>query len=282
LTLRFDGRTTCKARIFRVLAISLTLIGFVVSTVGIPVPVPKTPSGDGPRFMCEGHGCGCGSASQCWNDCCCFSKAERLAWAAERDVEVPASLLASNSGRLSARQSSTRDTAASDVETAAQSVTETDRSEVRRSADSKPLLVQVRPGELCVSPTRHSDESFGFALAADSVIADAADSRSCCSHSHQSVPGSRVTRSDKSAADNDLTGDADSTADNDESSVEWYSTIAAQKCRGAVGSLMMLSDPLGEPPVLMTFTPIECSEWLMEFGTLRLASPCWTPPVPPG
>lgn len=40
-------------------------------------------------FPCQQHGCGCSTAAQCWNACCCFSPRERLAWAREHGVETP-------------------------------------------------------------------------------------------------------------------------------------------------------------------------------------------------
>lgn len=45
----------------------------------------------GQRFACEGHACGCVSAEQCWNSCCCFSVRERLVWATANHVAPPAS-----------------------------------------------------------------------------------------------------------------------------------------------------------------------------------------------
>jgi len=40
-------------------------------------------------FPCAQRVCGCRSAEQCWRKCCCFSDAEKVAWADSRGVELP-------------------------------------------------------------------------------------------------------------------------------------------------------------------------------------------------
>lgn len=44
-------------------------------------------------FPCQDHACGCASAIDCWTQCCCFTDAERLAWARERGIEPPAEVV---------------------------------------------------------------------------------------------------------------------------------------------------------------------------------------------
>lgn len=51
-------------------------------------------SGSGERFPCEGCLCGCATAEQCWEDCCCHSLEERLVWAKTNGVTPPAKFLA--------------------------------------------------------------------------------------------------------------------------------------------------------------------------------------------
>src|SRR5262249_28300736 len=42
-------------------------------------------------FPCQGRPCGCASAADCWQgDCCCFTLAEKVAWADAHGVEPPA------------------------------------------------------------------------------------------------------------------------------------------------------------------------------------------------
>lgn len=46
------------------------------------------------RYPCESHGCGCQSAARCWNQCCCFSDAAKVAWAKRNGVDVPLTVAA--------------------------------------------------------------------------------------------------------------------------------------------------------------------------------------------
>ncbi len=41
-------------------------------------------------FPCQARACGCRSAKQCWKRCCCFTNAQKLAWAKANRVQVPA------------------------------------------------------------------------------------------------------------------------------------------------------------------------------------------------
>ncbi len=71
------------------LSAGLALGSYLAVAVGIPLPL----SGDKDRsrpFPCMDHPCGCRSAEQCWTHCCCFSPAERVAWARAHGVDVPA------------------------------------------------------------------------------------------------------------------------------------------------------------------------------------------------
>ncbi len=58
-------------------------------------------------FPCMDKACGCASAEQCFNDCCCNSPAETLAWARAHDV-APATL-ASLARRAAARPAKAAD-----------------------------------------------------------------------------------------------------------------------------------------------------------------------------
>lgn len=40
-------------------------------------------------FPCQNRPCGCKAATQCWTSCCCFSAAEKLAWAERNGVTPP-------------------------------------------------------------------------------------------------------------------------------------------------------------------------------------------------
>jgi hypothetical protein len=40
-------------------------------------------------FPCQSCACGCRTAEQCWTNCCCFTPAERFAWAEKNGVTPP-------------------------------------------------------------------------------------------------------------------------------------------------------------------------------------------------
>jgi hypothetical protein len=66
----------------------LMLLCYVATALGLPVPV--FPAKDCSRpFPCQDHFCGCQSASDCWQHCCCFTPEERASWALDRGVEAP-------------------------------------------------------------------------------------------------------------------------------------------------------------------------------------------------
>jgi hypothetical protein len=68
---------------------SLCLVCYLATALGMPIPTVPHKVSDQP-FPCQFHGCGCRSAEQCWGHCCCYTPAERLAWAQAHDVEPPA------------------------------------------------------------------------------------------------------------------------------------------------------------------------------------------------
>src|SRR5690606_13707137 len=77
----------------RVLRLSLTLgvlCGMLVGTTGFSV-APRMSLGG--AFPCEGNGCGCQSAAECWLGCCCLTPKQRLAWARQHGVTPPPELV---------------------------------------------------------------------------------------------------------------------------------------------------------------------------------------------
>lgn len=40
-------------------------------------------------FPCQNRPCGCKTAEQCWKKCCCFTNAQKLAWAQKHRVRAP-------------------------------------------------------------------------------------------------------------------------------------------------------------------------------------------------
>jgi len=68
----------------------LALVSYLAASVGLPVPVySQKPETDQP-FPCQGHGCGCRTAEQCWRHCCCFTPEQQWAWARSHHVKPPA------------------------------------------------------------------------------------------------------------------------------------------------------------------------------------------------
>src|SRR5690242_17590056 len=70
----------------------LALVGQFIALFGLPLPPVSAKDASNP-FPCQHHCCGCMSAAECWDHCCCFSAAERLAWARQHHATVPASLV---------------------------------------------------------------------------------------------------------------------------------------------------------------------------------------------
>jgi hypothetical protein len=76
------------SRLLRRLITAVALAAYLGSVWGYPLPQFAAVDASTP-FPCQHHRCGCQSAAQCWNNCCCFTPAERLAWAREHRVEIP-------------------------------------------------------------------------------------------------------------------------------------------------------------------------------------------------
>lgn len=69
--------------------VTLMLLGCMLGWgSGISLPVPNFKDASTP-FMCLDHACSCRDARNCWNNCCCFSQSEKLAWAARQKVTPP-------------------------------------------------------------------------------------------------------------------------------------------------------------------------------------------------
>jgi len=70
------------------LIVGLALVGYLPHALMLPLPVG--PSKDRSRpYPCQDRRCGCRSAEECWRSCCCFSPADKRAWAEKHGVEAP-------------------------------------------------------------------------------------------------------------------------------------------------------------------------------------------------
>lgn len=67
----------------------LVLLSVLLSAVPIPLGWKAKPRSGTQAFPCQNCHCGCATPEQCWTNCCCFTPAERQAWAIENGVEPP-------------------------------------------------------------------------------------------------------------------------------------------------------------------------------------------------
>lgn len=69
------------------------LLSYLAFQFPFPLPTGVSLSGRATsvpsRYPCQDRGCGCRSAEQCWQRCCCFSSVEKVAWAEKRGVTPP-------------------------------------------------------------------------------------------------------------------------------------------------------------------------------------------------
>ena len=64
-------------------------ICILLASTPLPMGWKLKPSDADRPFPCQDRPCGCSSPEQCWTSCCCFSPAQRQAWAAEREIVPP-------------------------------------------------------------------------------------------------------------------------------------------------------------------------------------------------
>ena len=63
-------------------------LSLLLCNTWLPLPVVIEKDISTP-FPCQAKGCGCQNANQCWENCCCHTDSEKLAWAAKHGVEPP-------------------------------------------------------------------------------------------------------------------------------------------------------------------------------------------------
>jgi hypothetical protein len=71
----------------------LSALALAIATIGVPLDMPFAKQIT-EYFPCMSCGCGCSDAETCWRQCCCFNTEQKIAWAKEHGVKVPAFLLA--------------------------------------------------------------------------------------------------------------------------------------------------------------------------------------------
>lgn len=77
-----------RALISALLIANIIFLSFGVRFRGVVVQDLSIP------FPCQGGSCGCRDADTCWNNCCCNTPAQRLAWAAANGVTPPENVVA--------------------------------------------------------------------------------------------------------------------------------------------------------------------------------------------
>src|SRR5690606_16405389 len=70
------------------LTIWLAAAAMTVASLGVPLPGTRAPRSGDP-FPCQHCACGCSDAETCWRRCCCFTNAQKIAWAEKNGVKVP-------------------------------------------------------------------------------------------------------------------------------------------------------------------------------------------------
>ena len=96
----------------RVQSTILTMVGLSMLLCNTWLPLPVVIEKDlSIPFPCQSKGCGCKNAQQCWENCCCYSDSEKLAWAAKHGVKPPSWFIArkqdSDSDNLGSESKST-------------------------------------------------------------------------------------------------------------------------------------------------------------------------------
>jgi hypothetical protein len=80
--------TFLKQRIRRALVVGVAVVGYLAGVIGLPLPA-SVHKASSVAFPCQSHACGCMTAQQCWQHCCCFSPEEKAAWAQAHQVQPP-------------------------------------------------------------------------------------------------------------------------------------------------------------------------------------------------
>lgn len=66
------GRAPLFARSARSLLVAALALAYLAGSIGFPLPARLPAPVAGAGYACQGRGCGCDSADQCRQRCCCF------------------------------------------------------------------------------------------------------------------------------------------------------------------------------------------------------------------
>ncbi|MEO2089304.1 MAG: hypothetical protein ABGY75_07385, partial [Gemmataceae bacterium] len=73
-------------------AAAMLAVCHLVAACGVPLPSSPVRKDTSRPYPCADRPCGCGTYDECWaGDCCCFTLAEKVAWARTRGIAPPVS-----------------------------------------------------------------------------------------------------------------------------------------------------------------------------------------------
>ncbi|WP_428308643.1 hypothetical protein [Lacipirellula sp.] len=78
---------------FHRLSIWLAVVTVTIGSLGVPISAQRAANSGAP-FPCQNCPCGCTDAETCWRGCCCFTNAQKVAWAERNNVDVPVYVIA--------------------------------------------------------------------------------------------------------------------------------------------------------------------------------------------
>jgi hypothetical protein len=73
----------------RRLSAGAALLSYLAATLGLPLPALSRKKEKNQPFPCQNNPCGCQTAEQCWQHCCCYTPEEHWAWARANHVTPP-------------------------------------------------------------------------------------------------------------------------------------------------------------------------------------------------
>jgi len=141
-------RNSCHSLITVVLLVS-------VSASWCPLPLSVVSLIDkcqSQAYPCRNRPCGCGSAEQCWRQCCCFTNAEKMAWAQANGVQPPAYVAQAAQAELTI--------CAVESEAADDQVKRHRPSEQRKCCESSGCDREQRSGEITESDKKQTSGRF--------------------------------------------------------------------------------------------------------------------------
>ena len=247
----------------------LTLGAHLLTAVGFPAFPPLAgrsglKAESGVPFPCQNRPCGCLTAEQCWaGDCCCFTLAEKVAWAKANGVPLPPSV----QERMAAQQASAGNGS--------------------------------RRGSASVHPSSNPSEQTTNCCCSTSGTSSLPDSGCCqpaqasgmhsCAHSRNST-GKAATLCEESsnncphkAAANgclDCRAESPNSWVKGNKKVHWIIGIYAQRCRGLV-ALYLGSDLAFIPMPTLNLAEEAPCVGILEVVCEHLYTRAIAPPVPP-